>query len=82
MNGMLYLYCRVREELRAYGRRLTVREEMIGEAGLSNLAIAVILLGVGVALVLAVVYVIGPAIIRLANNTGNQIDSVPLDWGQ
>jgi hypothetical protein len=51
------------------------------EVGLSELATTVILVAVGVALVIAVVLVLGPAIMNLVNKTGNNIESVPLDWG-
>jgi hypothetical protein len=61
--------------------RLGFGDVLAGEDGLGKLAITVILLGVGVALTLAVVYIIGPAIINLANRTGEQIESVPMEWG-
>jgi Flp pilus assembly protein TadB len=51
------------------------------QAGLSKLAITVILVAVGVGLTLAVVAILGPAIMNLANQTGGQIESVPMDWG-
>jgi len=51
------------------------------EVGLSELATTVILVAVGVALVIAVVAILGPAIMNLVNKTGNNIESVPLDWG-
>jgi hypothetical protein len=78
-------YCRARGKLWDICKRmwawLDLGEVLAGEAGLGKLAITVILLGVGVALTLAVVYVIGPAIINLANRTGEQIESVPFEWG-
>jgi uncharacterized membrane protein YdfJ with MMPL/SSD domain len=49
-------------------------------AGLSNLATTVILVGVAVALTVAVALILGPRIIELANRTGGQIESVPMDW--
>ena len=83
MKGkLLYLCCRVRVEAGVVRERLGLCQALSGEAGLGKLAITVILLGVGVALTLAVVYVIGPAIMNLANRTGESIESVPLDWGQ
>ena len=51
------------------------------QGGLSKLAITVILVGVGVALTLAVVAILGPAIVNLAQQTGAQIEGVPMDWG-
>jgi len=50
---------------------------------MSKLAITVILLAVGVGLTLAVVAIIAPELLGLAERTGEQIRSVPLDdWGQ
>ena len=49
------------------------------EAGMSKLAITLILLAVGVALTLAVIAIIAPELIGLAEKTGEQIQSVPLD---
>ena len=75
-DRVLYLYLRARN---------AVKDVLMGEqseAGLSKLAITVILLAVGVAITLAVVGVIGPKIMDLTNKTGTNIDSVPLDWGQ
>ncbi len=79
---LLYLYCRAKVEAEALRRRLEVRQALTGEAGLSNLATTVILVAVGVGLVVAVVAILGPRILNLAQRTGEQIDSVPLDWGQ
>ncbi len=77
---LLYRYLRVRN---AVVGALWPPEERWEEeqAGLSNLATTVILVGVAVALVLAVVAILGPAIMRLAQRTGTQIESVPMDWG-
>lgn len=80
---LLYLYCRAKVEAEALRKRLAaVRRVLTEEAGLSNLATTVILVAVGVALVVAVVAILGPRILNLAQRTGEQIDSVPLDWGQ
>ena len=86
MRQRIWQWClRSQGRLREIGAGVSVRlglgELLTGEAGLGKLAITVILLGVGVALTLAVVYVIGPAIINLASRTGEQIESVPLEWG-
>jgi hypothetical protein len=52
------------------------------EAGISKLAITLILLAVGVGLTLAVVAIIAPELIGLAENTAEKIKSVPVDdWG-
>lgn len=51
------------------------------QAGLSKLAITVILVAVGVGVTLTVVAILGPAITNLAERTGGQIESVPMDWG-
>jgi hypothetical protein len=52
-----------------------------GEDGMSKLAITLILLAVGVALTLAVVAIIAPELLGLAEKTGEMIESVPLeDW--
>jgi Flp pilus assembly protein TadB len=85
---LLYLYCRVRNGAAALGERVEAalwppeEEWEEAQAGLSKLAITVILVAVGVALTLAVVAVLGPRIMNLANRTGDQIDSVPMDWGE
>ena len=49
------------------------------EAGMSKLAITLILLAVGVSLTLAVIAIIAPELIGLAEKTGKQIQEVPLD---
>ncbi len=78
---LLYGYCwlrsRVRDALWPAEETWVERQE-----GLSRLAIEVILVAVGVALVIAVAAILGPRIIDLANRTGSQIENVPLDWGQ
>jgi len=79
---LLYLYARARAAACALRRRMGLRETLAGEAGLSELATTVILVAVGVALVIAVVAILGPAIMELAQKTGSNIESVPLDWGQ
>jgi len=76
-----YLYCRGRAEIGALWGRLSLREALEEERGLSNLATTVILVAVGVALVVAVVAILGPAIMNLAERTGANIESVPMDWG-
>lgn len=77
---LLVLYCRGRNALRGVLWPPQERWES-AQAGLSKLAITVILVGVGVALTLAVVAILGPAIVNLAEQTGGQIESVPMDWG-
>jgi hypothetical protein len=67
------LYCRVQAAKHA------VVDVAADEAGLSKLAITLILLAVGVALTLAVVAIIAPELIGLAEKTGKQIQEVPLD---
>ena len=49
------------------------------EAGMSKLAITLILLAVGVALTLAVIAIIAPELLGLAEKTGEMIEGVPLD---
>ena len=74
-DRLMYLYLRARN---------AVKDVLVGEhseAGLSKLAITVILLAVGVALTLAVVAIIAPEILGLAEKTGEQIQNVPMDWG-
>ena len=73
---LLYLYCRVRAE--AQGLRALMAEE----AGLSKLATTVILVAAAVGIAIAVIGILGPKIINLAQRTGTQIEGVPLDWGQ
>lgn len=52
-----------------------------GEAGMSKLAITLILLAVGVSLTLAVIAIIAPELLGLAEKVGEDIKSVPLgDW--
>jgi hypothetical protein len=84
---LLWLYCRWKAEAARPSRReggmlYEPRSAFAGQAGLSKLAITVILVAVGVSLTLAVVAILGPRIFSLAEQTGDQIDSVPLDWGQ
>ena len=50
-----------------------------GEAGMSKLAITLILLAVGVSLTLAVVAIIAPELLGLAKRVGEDIKGVPLD---
>ena len=74
-DRLMYLYLRTRN---------AVKDVLAGEhseAGLSKLAITVILLGVGVALTLAVIAIVAPEILGLAEKTGEQIQNVPMDWG-
>ena len=68
-----YLYCRVQAAKHA------IVDVAADEAGLSKLAITLILLAVGVALTLAVVAIIAPELIGLAERTGEDIRNVPLD---
>lgn len=79
---VLCIFCRVRTEVASLRQRLALGEVLAGEEGLSKLAITVILVAVGVGLTLAVVSILGPKIVSLAERTGTQIDSVPLDWGR
>jgi len=79
---LLYLYCRGRAELADLKGRLALWEMLAGEAGLSKLAITVILVAAGVGLTLAVIAILQPAILGLGERTAGQIESVPLDWGQ
>jgi Flp pilus assembly protein TadB len=87
MSGLQPVYWRVRVTLESVRRRAaealwpSARDWEQQQAGLSKLAITVILVAVGVALTLAVVAILGPAIMNLAQGTGDQIESVPLDWG-
>ncbi len=77
---LLYWYLRLRNE--AVGMLWPPEERWEEEqAGLGKLAITVILVAVGVGLTLSVVAVLGPRILDLANKTGTQIESVPMDWG-
>lgn len=69
----MYLFCR------AQAARSAVVEAVQGEAGMSKLAITLILLAVGVALTLAVIAIIAPELIGLAEETGEMIEGVPLD---
>lgn len=82
---LLWLVVRAHEALLDLQRGREEEPEMLyepgtpfaGQEGLSQLAITVILVAVGVGLTLAVVAILGPAIRNLAQNTGNQIESVP-----
>ena len=90
---VLVAYCRMRNGAHALRERIAEtlhpeQPEMLydprpfsPEAGLSKLAITVILVAVGVGLTLGVVAILGPAIMNLAGQTGSQIESVPMDWG-
>lgn len=75
MNERLVLsYLRICSSVQA------VLDGEASEAGMSKLAITVILLAVGVALTLAVIAIIAPEILGLAEKTGQQIQNVPLNW--
>ena len=90
---VLLAYCRMRVGAQAVKDRVAEalrpqQPEMLydprpfsPEAGLSKLAITIILVAAGVGLTLAVIAIIGPAIMNLAENTGEQIEGVPTDWG-
>jgi len=73
-DRLMYLYLRARNAVE------DVLAGEHGEAGLSKLAITVILLAVGVALTLAVVAVVAPEILGLAEDTALEIQNVPLTW--
>ena len=77
---VLYLYLRGRNALRDALWPPEGRWEE-SQAGLGKLAITVILVAAGVGLTLAVVAILGPRITGLAERTGTQIESVPMDWG-
>ncbi|HHH40490.1 MAG TPA: hypothetical protein ENK56_00615 [Chloroflexi bacterium] len=79
---LLYLYCRAKVEAEALRERLALRQGVSGEEGLSQIATTVILVAVAVSIVIAVVAILGPKILGLAQRTGESIDNVPLDWGQ
>jgi hypothetical protein len=69
----VYLFCR------AQAARNAVVGTVEGEAGMSKLAITLILLAVGVALTLAVIAIVAPELLGLAEKTGDMIESVPLE---
>jgi len=75
-DKLTYLYLRLRNEARSI---LTGAES---EGGMSKLAVTVILLAVAVALTLAVVAIIAPEILGLAEETGKSIRDVNLDFGE
>lgn len=79
---LLYGYCRAKVEWDALKARLDLREALAGEKGLSKLATTVILVAAAVSIAIAVIAILGPRILGLAERTGSQIESVPLDWGQ
>ncbi len=80
---LLYWVCRAQVEWADLKEHLALREVLVGEEGqFGKLAVTVIVAAVAVALVLAIVAILGPRILNLAERTGEQIDSVPLDWGQ
>ena len=83
MNGKtLMTYCRIRNSVEALKEQvIDAAPRVSDEVGLSKLAITIILVAAGVGLTLAVIAILGPAIMNLANQTGGQIESVPLDWG-
>ena len=72
-DKMTELYCR------AQVARSVVVETVKGEDGMSKLAITLILLAVGVSLTLAVIAIIAPELLGLAEKTGEMIEGVPLD---
>lgn len=75
-DKLLYLYCRAQSLLWPPEDRWVE-----GQAGLSKIAVTVILVAVSVGLLLTVVALLAPAIINLARQTAGQIEGVPLDWG-
>jgi hypothetical protein len=78
----LMAHCRIRNSVEALKERVIEAAPRVSdEVGLSKLAITIILVAAGVGLTLAVIAILGPAIMNLANQTGGQIESVPLDWG-
>jgi len=79
---LLYGYCRAKVEWDTLKARLDLREALTGEKGLSKLATTVILVAAAVSIAIAVIAILGPRILGLAERTGSQIESVPLDWGQ
>lgn len=74
-DKLLYLYCRVQSLL------WPPEDRWESQAGLSKIAVTVILVAVSVGLLLTVVAILAPAIINLARQTAGQIEGVPLDWG-
>ncbi len=76
---MVYWYLRMRNGARDLLWPPEERWES-QQAGLSKIAVTVILVAVSVGLLLAVVAILGPAIYNLATQTGTQIENVPLDW--
>jgi hypothetical protein len=68
-DGLTALYCRV----------TAARYVIEDESGMSKLAITLILLAVGVALTLAVIAIIAPELLGLAEKTGEMIEGVPLE---
>jgi hypothetical protein len=73
---LLFLYCRLQNVLWPPEERWVE-----GQAGLSKIAVTVILVAVSVSLLLAVVALLAPAIMNLAQQTAGQIEGVPLNWG-
>jgi hypothetical protein len=65
--------------LALYCRAQLVREVLDDESGMSKLAVTVILLAVGVALTLAVIAIIAPELLGLAERTGENIRNVDLE---
>jgi hypothetical protein len=72
-DKVIELYCRAQA---AHGAVVGLAQ---GEAGMSKLAITLILLAVGVSLTLAVIAIIAPELLGLAEKVGEDIKSVPLD---
>jgi hypothetical protein len=72
-DKVIELYCR------AQAARGVVVGLAQGESGMSKLAITLILLAVGVSLTLAVIAIIAPELLGLAEKVGEDIKSVPLD---
>jgi hypothetical protein len=67
--------------LALYCRAQAAREALDDESGMSKLAVTVILLAVGVALTLAVIAIIAPELLGLAERTGENIRNVDLgEW--
>jgi hypothetical protein len=70
--------------LSLYCRAQVARGVLADESGMSKLAITVILLAVGVSLTLAVIALIAPELLGLAERTAEDIGSVDLsspgDW--
>jgi len=77
---LLYGYCRAKVEWDGLKERLNLHGVLAGEEGLSKLAVTVILVAAAVSIAIAVIAILGPKIVGLAETTGEQIENVPLDW--